>query len=177
MTLPYPTPPFTGPSPSDSSFSIPTTSEPVFSMATTEPVFQAQTSSSAQPSQNPQPQYQQYNSTTDHNLWNIVLQGNSRKRTGRDPRGNIMILHPVTMEEQIAVQREIKTRTILLQSLPEDHMADFHHLDDAKDIWLAVKARFGGNEESNTTVYWTITIRFFILHPNNIQTSIFCGNY
>ncbi|GJX37648.1 putative ribonuclease H-like domain-containing protein [Tanacetum coccineum] len=59
-----------------------------------------------------------------------------------------MILPPVTMEEQIAVQREIKARTILLQSLPEDHMADFHHLDDAKDIWLAVKARFGGNEES-----------------------------
>ncbi|GKF32560.1 hypothetical protein Tco_0102358, partial [Tanacetum coccineum] len=27
-------------------------------------------------------------------------------------------------------------------------MADFHHLDDAKDIWLAVKAKFGGNEES-----------------------------
>ncbi|GKD74681.1 hypothetical protein Tco_1332963, partial [Tanacetum coccineum] len=70
------------------------------------------------------------------------------KRTGRDPGGNIMILPPVTMEEQIAVQREIKARTILLQSLPEDHMADFHHLDDAKDIWLAVKARFGGNEES-----------------------------
>ncbi|GJR46558.1 putative ribonuclease H-like domain-containing protein, partial [Tanacetum coccineum] len=31
---------------------------------------------------------------------------------------------------------------------PEDHMADFHHLDDARDIWLAVKARFRGNEES-----------------------------
>ncbi|GKF48807.1 hypothetical protein Tco_0142058 [Tanacetum coccineum] len=61
MTSPYPTPPFTIPSPSESSFSIPTTSEP---------------------------------------------------------------------------------------SLPEDHMADFHHLDDAKDIWLAVKAKFGGNEES-----------------------------
>ncbi|GJV81124.1 ribonuclease H-like domain-containing protein [Tanacetum coccineum] len=27
-------------------------------------------------------------------------------------------------------------------------MADFHHLDDARDIWLAVKARFGGNKES-----------------------------
>nr|GFD08619.1 ribonuclease H-like domain-containing protein [Tanacetum cinerariifolium] len=36
----------------------------------------------------------------------------------------------------------------LLQSLLEDHMADFHHLDDAREIWLAVKARFGGNEES-----------------------------
>ncbi|GJT79459.1 hypothetical protein Tco_1053801 [Tanacetum coccineum] len=65
------------------------------------------------------------------------------KRTGRDPKGNIMILPPVSVEENIAVQRETKARTILLQSLPEDHMADFHHLDDARDIWLAVKARFG----------------------------------
>nr|GFD10052.1 xylulose kinase-1 [Tanacetum cinerariifolium] len=28
------------------------------------------------------------------------------------------------------------------------HMADFHYLDDSKEIWLAVKARFGDNEES-----------------------------
>ncbi|GKA24478.1 hypothetical protein Tco_0710511 [Tanacetum coccineum] len=34
------------------------------------------------------------------------------------------------------------------QCSSEDHMADFHHLDDARDIWLAVKARFGGNDES-----------------------------
>ncbi|GKE53044.1 putative ribonuclease H-like domain-containing protein, partial [Tanacetum coccineum] len=56
-----------------------------------------------------------------------------------------MIPPPVSVEEQIVVQRETKARTILLQSLPEDHMADFHHLDDAMDIWLAVKARFGDN--------------------------------
>ncbi|GKF00624.1 hypothetical protein Tco_0027547, partial [Tanacetum coccineum] len=56
---------------------------------------------------------------SDHNLWNIVLNGNSRKRTGRDPKGNIMILPPVSVEERIAVQRETKARTILLQSLPE----------------------------------------------------------
>ncbi|GJZ52926.1 ribonuclease H-like domain-containing protein, partial [Tanacetum coccineum] len=85
---------------------------------------------------------------SDHNLWNIVLNGNSWKKTRRDPKGNIMILPPVFVEEHIAVQRETKARTILLQSLPEDHMADFHHLDDARDIWLAVKARFGGNDES-----------------------------
>ncbi|GJU71836.1 putative ribonuclease H-like domain-containing protein [Tanacetum coccineum] len=45
-------------------------------------------------------------------------------------------------------ETKTKARTILVQSLPKDHMADFHHLDDAKDVWLAVKARFGGNEES-----------------------------
>ncbi|GJV59665.1 hypothetical protein Tco_1465765 [Tanacetum coccineum] len=51
-----------------------------------------------------------------------------------------------TQSQQL--QQETKARTILLQSLPEDHMADFHHLDNARDIWLAIKARFGGNEES-----------------------------
>nr|GEZ14922.1 reverse transcriptase domain-containing protein [Tanacetum cinerariifolium] len=43
---------------------------------------------------------------------------------------------------------ETKARILLLQSLPEDHMADFHHLDDTREIWLAVKARFDGNKES-----------------------------
>ncbi|GKD87236.1 reverse transcriptase domain-containing protein, partial [Tanacetum coccineum] len=85
---------------------------------------------------------------SDHNLWNIILNGNSRKRTGRDPKGNVMILPPVSVKENIVVQRETKARTILLQYIPEDHMANFHHLDDARDIWLAVKARFGGNDES-----------------------------
>ncbi|GKB40164.1 hypothetical protein Tco_0885106 [Tanacetum coccineum] len=165
------------PSPSVSTFTFPSTTEPVFSASTSEPVFESpnhtQTSQTTQTQQ-----LQQYHTTTvsnnnakfpylkkeeyetwamkmeywimnsDHNLWNIVLNGNSGKRTGRDPKGNIMILLPVSVEEQIVAQRETKARSILLQSLPEDHMADFHHLDDARDIWLAVKARFGGNDES-----------------------------
>ncbi|GKD44560.1 hypothetical protein Tco_1269205 [Tanacetum coccineum] len=52
---------------------------------------------------------------SDHNLWNIVLNGNIRKKTGRDQKGNIMILPHVSVEEHIAVQRETKARTILLQ--------------------------------------------------------------
>nr|GEV00790.1 putative reverse transcriptase domain-containing protein [Tanacetum cinerariifolium] len=73
---------------------------------------------------------------------------NNKKSIGRDSKGGIIILPLVSFEEHITVQRETKARTFLLQSLPEDHMANFHHLDDAKEIWLAVKARFGGNEES-----------------------------
>nr|GFC50952.1 xylulose kinase-1 [Tanacetum cinerariifolium] len=53
----------------------------------------------------------------------------------------IIILPPVSFEEHVVVQRETKARTLLHQSRPEDHMADFHHLDDAREIWLAVKAR------------------------------------
>nr|GEU77422.1 ribonuclease H-like domain-containing protein [Tanacetum cinerariifolium] len=74
--------------------------------------------------------------------------GNNKKSLGRYSKGRVIILPPVSFEEHVAVQREIKEKNLLLQSLPEDHMADFHHLDDAREIWLAVKARFGGNEES-----------------------------
>nr|GEV28600.1 xylulose kinase-1 [Tanacetum cinerariifolium] len=52
------------------------------------------------------------------------------------------------LKEHITVQRESKARTSLLQSIPDDHVADFHYMDDAMDIWNAVKARFGGNAES-----------------------------
>ncbi|GJZ35463.1 putative ribonuclease H-like domain-containing protein [Tanacetum coccineum] len=81
-------------------------------------------------------------------LWRIVQQGNSPKRLGKDAKGNTIVHPPVSLDEHVAVQRENKVRTLLLQALPEDHMPDFHHYDDARDIWLAVKARFGGNEES-----------------------------
>ncbi|GJY37598.1 hypothetical protein Tco_0423962, partial [Tanacetum coccineum] len=154
------------PSPSVSTFTFPSTTEPVFSASTSEPVFESPNHS--QTSQTTQSQQlQQYHTTTvsnnnakfpylkkeeyetwamkmeywimnsDHNLWNIVLNGNSRKKTGRDPKGNIMILSPISVEEHIAFQKETKVRTILLQSLPEDHMAYFHHLDDARDIWIS----------------------------------------
>nr|GEZ21509.1 ribonuclease H-like domain-containing protein [Tanacetum cinerariifolium] len=48
----------------------------------------------------------------------------------------------------VPVGRESKARTTLLQSIPDDHIADFHYMDDARDIWNAVKARFGGNAVS-----------------------------
>nr|GEU90001.1 hypothetical protein [Tanacetum cinerariifolium] len=85
---------------------------------------------------------------TDHNLWKIIQNGNSKKSLGRDSKGGIIILPSVSFEEHVAVQRETKARALSLQSLPKDHMADFNHLDDAREIWLAVKARFGSNEVS-----------------------------
>nr|GEZ59827.1 xylulose kinase-1 [Tanacetum cinerariifolium] len=87
----------------------------------------------------------------DNECLKIYLGLNSKKckkSLGRDSKGRIIILPPISFEEHVDVQRETKARTLLLQSLLEDHMADFHHLDDAREIWLAVKARFGGNDES-----------------------------
>ncbi|GKA08824.1 hypothetical protein Tco_0688155 [Tanacetum coccineum] len=33
-------------------------------------------------------------------------------------------------------------------ALPEDHLAKFHKMTDAKEMWDAIKSRFGGNDES-----------------------------
>ncbi|GJY05544.1 putative ribonuclease H-like domain-containing protein, partial [Tanacetum coccineum] len=66
---------------------------------------------------------------------------NGSKRLGKDAKGNTIVHPPVSLDEHVAVQRENKVRTLLLQALPEDHMPDFHHYDDARDIWMAVKAR------------------------------------
>ena len=84
----------------------------------------------------------------DWNLWEVVKKGNSLKKHVKDADGIVTILGPKTAEEILAVQRESKVRTILLQAIPDDHMGDFHFMEDAKDIWMAIKARFGGNDES-----------------------------
>ncbi|GJZ56794.1 hypothetical protein Tco_0612288 [Tanacetum coccineum] len=61
--------------------------------------------------------------------------------------GVIRVLPPRTAKETLARERERKARTILLMALPEDHLAKFHKITDAKDMWEAIKSRFGGNDD------------------------------
>ncbi|GJV18158.1 putative ribonuclease H-like domain-containing protein [Tanacetum coccineum] len=100
----------------------------------------------AQQQRNIQPQI--ITTVSNNNAKFPYLKKDDLKRTGRDRDGRVIILPPTTADEHIAVQRESKARTTLLQSIPDDHVADFHYMDDARDIWNAVKARFGGNAES-----------------------------
>ncbi|GJS21597.1 ribonuclease H-like domain-containing protein [Tanacetum coccineum] len=63
-------------------------------------------------------------------------------------QGQIKALPPRTTEEILPRERERKARTTLLMALPEDHLAKFHKMTDAKEMWDAIKSRFGGNDES-----------------------------
>nr|GEX54906.1 reverse transcriptase domain-containing protein [Tanacetum cinerariifolium] len=60
----------------------------------------------------------------------------------------IKVLPLKTAEEVVARERERKARTNLLMALPEDHLEKFHKMADAKEMWKAIKSRFGGNDES-----------------------------
>nr|GEX83934.1 xylulose kinase-1 [Tanacetum cinerariifolium] len=60
----------------------------------------------------------------------------------------IKVLSPKTVEEVVVRERERKARTTLLMALPEDHLAKFHKMADAKEMWEAIKSRFCGNDKS-----------------------------
>nr|GEU86873.1 putative ribonuclease H-like domain-containing protein [Tanacetum cinerariifolium] len=79
--------------------------------------------------------------------------GNNAKSMTMDKDGNLKIRPPVTSKEHQQVQREEKARTILLFALPNEHMGDFYHMIDARDIWNAIKARFSGNADQGNLSY------------------------
>ncbi|GJY85201.1 hypothetical protein Tco_0499227 [Tanacetum coccineum] len=63
-------------------------------------------------------------------------------------RWNIILSIIDNEEEQFADEKERKARTLLLMAVPKDHLRRFHGMDDAKEIWAAIKTRFGGNANS-----------------------------
>ncbi|GJY15138.1 hypothetical protein Tco_0385560 [Tanacetum coccineum] len=71
---------------------------------------------------------QNYISSTDLQCWNVVMKGKHARPTTTDSNGKIVYRDPV--------------------SVMYEHMSDFNHMIDAKDIWDAIKAKFGSNEES-----------------------------
>ncbi|GJV94364.1 hypothetical protein Tco_1545941 [Tanacetum coccineum] len=78
----------------------------------------------------------------------VIQNGNSKKRISTGKDGVVRILPPVSAAEIYAVEKERKARTILLMAIPKEHLRRFHGMDDAKEIWEAIRTRFGGNANS-----------------------------
>ncbi|GJV64794.1 hypothetical protein Tco_1475622, partial [Tanacetum coccineum] len=89
-----------------------------------------------------------YLAHTDYPIWEVIQNGNGPVSITTDTSGQIKVLPPRTAEEIVARERERKARTTLLMALPEDHLAKFHKMTDAKEMWDAIKSRFGRNDES-----------------------------
>ncbi|GJR84807.1 hypothetical protein Tco_0155592 [Tanacetum coccineum] len=85
-----------------------------------------------------------YLAHTDYPIWEVIQRGNGPVSVSTDTNGLIKVLPPKTAEEILARERERKARTTLLMALPEDHLAKFHKMNDAKEMWEAIKFRFGG---------------------------------
>ncbi|GJW56230.1 hypothetical protein Tco_0102961, partial [Tanacetum coccineum] len=89
-----------------------------------------------------------YLAHTDYPIWEVIQNGNGPVSITTDTQGQIKVLPPRTAEEIVARERERKARTTLLMALPKDHLAKFHKMTDAREMWDAIKSRFGVNDES-----------------------------
>ncbi|GKA76508.1 hypothetical protein Tco_0782969 [Tanacetum coccineum] len=80
----------------------------------------------------------------------------------QSPRQNtsrqIKVLPPRTAEEIVARERERKARTTLLMALPEDHLAKFHKMTDAKEMWDAIKLDMVDNDESLPSAWSQVSL-------------------
>ncbi|GJV75399.1 putative ribonuclease H-like domain-containing protein [Tanacetum coccineum] len=89
-----------------------------------------------------------YLAHTDYPIWEVIQRGNGPVSVSTDTNGQIKVFPSKTTKEILARERERKARTTLLMAIPEDHLAKFHKMTDAKEMWEAIKSRFGGNDES-----------------------------
>nr|GFB07465.1 xylulose kinase-1 [Tanacetum cinerariifolium] len=93
----------------------------------------------------PQTPTQQAPHTVSTIKLHILKKGNGPVQVSIDTNGQIKVLPPKTAEEILAREKERKARTTLLMAIPEDHLAKFHKMTDAKEMWEAIGSRFGGS--------------------------------
>ncbi|GJR69201.1 putative ribonuclease H-like domain-containing protein [Tanacetum coccineum] len=88
----------------------------------------------------------QYIAITDHILWDIITNGDQATTDPVSSSGPVSA--PKTSLAANARRNNEKALNILLSAIPDRHLLSFHDAEDAKTLWSAIKARFGGNEAS-----------------------------
>ncbi|GJT50014.1 hypothetical protein Tco_0976171 [Tanacetum coccineum] len=92
----------------------------------------------------------QYICHTDHNLWDIIVNGDLQDEpvpTG-DQSGPSAPPAPKTAKQLATKRNQERVKRILHLAIPDEYLLKFHNVPDAKSLWEAIKSRFGGNEES-----------------------------
>ncbi|GJS33529.1 hypothetical protein Tco_0531911 [Tanacetum coccineum] len=92
----------------------------------------------------------------DYALREIIEEGNSfkpvvRTTTNEDGTSTTKITGAVTTEQKIQKKNDLKARSILMMTLPSEHLLTFNKQKDAKSLFEAIEARFGGNEATKKT--------------------------
>ncbi|GJS02911.1 hypothetical protein Tco_0319419 [Tanacetum coccineum] len=81
------------------------------------------------------------------NSFNLV----ARTTTNTDGTSTSTIPGPVTTEEKVQKKNDVKARSMLLMTLPNEHQLTFNQYKDAKTLFEAIQTRFGGNDATKKT--------------------------
>ncbi|GJS99063.1 hypothetical protein Tco_0820233 [Tanacetum coccineum] len=110
----------------------------------------------------------------NNEVWKVILNGNSKKRISNGKDGVIRILPPLTAVEIQAIEKERKAKNILLMAIPKEHMRRFHGMDDAKEIWEAIRTSFGGNANSKKIAEgcFNKSLKHYNIHSEGLKRDI-----
>ncbi|GKA89964.1 hypothetical protein Tco_0811776 [Tanacetum coccineum] len=99
---------------------------------------------------------EQFFQIQDYALWEVIENENSFKpivqtKRNEDGTSTSTAPGPVTTEEKIQKKNNVKARSMLLVALPNEHLLTFSQYKDAKTLFEAIQARFGGNDATKNT--------------------------
>ncbi|GKC47001.1 putative ribonuclease H-like domain-containing protein [Tanacetum coccineum] len=90
---------------------------------------------------------EQYLTYTDYALWEVIMNGDAPIIASASA-GIEGPIPPKIFKQKLARKNELKGKSTLLLAILDEHLLKFHGIKDAKTLWEAIKARFGGNKES-----------------------------
>ncbi|GJR21256.1 hypothetical protein Tco_0969783 [Tanacetum coccineum] len=87
----------------------------------------------------------------DYALWEVIENGNSWvpipvTTSESGPSTALKMTVPSTTEEKICKKNDVKARSLLFMALPNEHQLTFNQYADAQSMFIAIKARFRGND-------------------------------
>ncbi|GJV73906.1 ribonuclease H-like domain-containing protein, partial [Tanacetum coccineum] len=87
---------------------------------------------------------EKYFQVQDYALWDIIENENSFKPAAQTGSSTTLVPGPVTTEEKAQKKNDVKARSMLLMTLPNEHLMAFNQYKDAKTLFAAIQTRFGG---------------------------------
>ncbi|GKF04200.1 ribonuclease H-like domain-containing protein, partial [Tanacetum coccineum] len=93
---------------------------------------------------------EQYLQCIDYTLWEIVENFNAPIVT-KTVNGKETGIPLISVEKKVQRKAELKARSTLLISLPNEHQLKFNSYKDAKTLMQAIENRFGGNAATKKT--------------------------
>ncbi|GJR30526.1 hypothetical protein Tco_1106758 [Tanacetum coccineum] len=88
---------------------------------------------------------EQYLTHNYYALWDVIVNGDAPAIASASAESPIP---PKTAEQKLARKNELKAKSTLLLAIHDEHLLKFYGIKDAKTLWEAIKAKFGGNKES-----------------------------
>ncbi|GKB12933.1 hypothetical protein Tco_0846856, partial [Tanacetum coccineum] len=82
---------------------------------------------------------EQYLTFTDHALWEVIVNGDSVSLVASASAGAEGPIPPKTTEQKLSRKNELKAKSTLMLSIPDEHLLKFHACKDAKSLWEAIK--------------------------------------